>query len=153
MASACVCEMLGHLSTNCASYRIFARLSIVIRVSSSERNLYVYFLTISFVAACLFLNARLCGFIPHDLDGSINDYASDVVVCDSGAEASSVDAVSIMDPPCLLQGFSPPCNSVPSSSFACDLPLKECSCDICDYFNARATCDCCDDRDCHLEEC
>lgn len=84
---------------------------------------------------------------PHDLDSSIKDV-------DSGAVTSSVDSfrsvicssddiAGIMGP----TSFLPPCDSVPSSFFDHDFNSEECSRDNRDYFSARDTRDCCDDRD------
>ena len=90
----------------------------------------------------------------HDLDSAIKD----AVVRDSGVVTSSVDSfgsvissfddvVGIMGPTSLPQRFSSPCDSVPSSFFDRDFNSEECSCDNLDYFSARDTRDCCDDRD------
>ena len=82
--------------------------------------------------------------LPQDLVGSINVYASDVVVCASGAEASSVDDCDFHSEECSrdYRGYF----LVRATRDFCDLHSTACSHDNRDYFSSRAARDCCDDR-------
>ena len=90
----------------------------------------------------------------HDLDGSINDYSSDVVVRASGAEASSVDDRDFHLEEC-SQDYRD-CFRARAIRDFCDnrdLHSTACSHDNRDYFSSCDARDCCDDRDFNSEEC